>query len=130
MVTTRGDKVQFTLELHVTVSAKPETPETSGQLKRLLYSRQSPAPQKPATRGATVVMPVAPFFLAFGFSFHALRSASVMPPSVSAIAATSRTPKGSPRMKAAETTPITGTSSMPVDAEVGGRRRSVSNQVR
>jgi len=42
------------------VSAKPKTPETSGRLKRLLYSRQSPAPQKPATRGATVVMPVAP----------------------------------------------------------------------
>ncbi len=61
---------------------------------------------------------------------HARCNASVTPPSVSAMAPISRSPNGSPRMIAADTTPITGTSSMPVDADVGGRRRSVSNQVR
>src|SRR3954462_6492187 len=55
---------------------------------------------------------------------YARCSASGTPLSVSAMAATSRKPNGSPRMKAAETTPITGTSSMPVEAEVGGRRQA------
>ena len=61
---------------------------------------------------------------------HALCNASVTPPSVSTIAATSRRPSGSPRISAAEITPISGTSSMPVEADDGGRRRNVSNQVR
>ena len=34
------------------------------------------------------------------------------------------------RSSAAEITPIKGTSSMPVEADDGGRRRRVSNQVR
>src|SRR5262245_55286940 len=50
-----------------------------------------------------------------------LCTASATPVSVTVIAVASLQPRGSPNMRAAATTAISGTSSMPVDAITGGK---------
>src|SRR4051812_27232516 len=58
-----------------------------------------------------------------------LRTARNTPPSVSIKATITRVPIGSPTIGAAESTPTRGTSSIPVDAIAGGRRRDAANQL-
>lgn len=56
------------------------------------------------------------------------RTASTTPPSVRLSATISRAPNGSPKASAATQTPITGASSVPIEAVEAGRRRSAANQ--
>ena len=56
------------------------------------------------------------------------RSATATPPSVNASAASSRRPSGSCSIAAAASTPMTGTSKVPIEAVAAGSRSSAANQ--
>ena len=56
------------------------------------------------------------------------RSATATPPSVNTSAAISRRPSGSCSIAAAASTPITGTSKVPIEAVAAGSRSSAANQ--